>query len=244
MNLCIDIGNSLVKTAVFSGSVMRNKNQWPDLGTLEIDKIRSGHPGINNVIICSVRPDNQTLINKLKSSFPHLLVFDENTPIPVKNLYETKSTLGKDRLAAVIGANNNYPDRNVLVIDAGTAITYDVVDENNCYLGGSISPGMLLRFKSLHEFTGRLPLVRKRSNVKLVARNTEEAIASGVQNGIIFEIESYIYNLKKQFRDMVIIFTGGDAKHFDKKLKSTIFVDSNLIFTGLNRILTYNVEKN
>ncbi len=233
----------MVKTAVFSDSVLVYKKQWTDIGNNELNEIRSGYPEIENVILCSVRADNQDIINALRNLFPYLLVLDEDTAIPIENMYKTKSTLGKDRLAAVIGANNIFPGRNVLVVDAGTAITYDMIDEFNRYLGGNISPGMSLRFMSLHKFTGKLPLVTQKNNIRLLANNTEDAIASGVQNGIVFEIESYIDRLKEQFRDLAIIFTGGDSKYFDKKLKSTIFVDPNLIFTGLNRILNYNVEK-
>jgi len=243
MHLCIDIGNSLVKTAVFSGTGIIGKNLWADIGPDEIEEIRTGYPQIKNVILCSVRPDNPDLVTNIRDIFPFLLIFDHKTAIPIENLYKSKSSLGKDRLAAVTGANNIYPGRAVLVVDAGTAITYDMIDESGRYLGGNISPGISIRFRSLHEFTGRLPLVGPRKNVPLLANNTEESIVAGVMNGIIFEMESFIGRMKEQFRDLVIIFTGGDAKYFDKKLKSTIFVDPDLIFTGLNRILTYNVEK-
>ena len=234
----------MVKTAVFSGSEMKAVNNWPDIGPAEVLELRSKYPQIKNVILCSVRPENPDLINQLNSNFPFLLIFDEDTEIPLENLYRTKNTLGKDRLAAVTGANNNYPGRNVLVVDLGTAITYDLVDEFNCYLGGNISPGMTLRFRALHEFTGRLPLVQPKQKIKFMADNTEDAIAAGVEKGIIFEIESYINILENQYRNMIIIFTGGDAKYFDKKLKNTIFVDPFLILTGLNRILIYNAENN
>lgn len=242
MNLCIDIGNSMVKSAVFSGSEIQEVDHWKDIGPLEIEKLKSKHPQIKNVILCSVRPENPDLINQLRSNFPYLLEFNDDTDVPLENFYLTKNTLGKDRLAAVTGANNIYPDRNVLVVDLGTAITYDLVDEFNRYLGGNISPGMALRFRALHEFTGRLPLVKPKHNIDLLANNTEDAIAAGVQNGIIFEIDSYISKMKKQFRNIVIIITGGDAKYFDKKLKNTIFVYPFLIFTGLNRILIHNVK--
>jgi type III pantothenate kinase len=242
MKLCIDIGNSMIKTGVFTGSSMISKNNWIYFGSQEIRQLGSDFPLIKNVIISSVRQEDQALNDKLISHFGHLLVFDENTPIPLINNYKSGKTLGKDRLAAVIGANNNYPDRNVLVIDAGTAITFDIVDEFNRYLGGNISPGMTMRFRALHEYTGKLPLVDPKPEVPLIAQSTEDAIAAGIQNGIIFEIEGYIDRLSAQFRELIIIFTGGDSKYFDKKLKNIIFADPDLILTGLNRILTYNVE--
>jgi type III pantothenate kinase len=243
MNLCIDIGNTLAKTAVFSESSLEGKGNWAEIGPEEIDQVISTYPAITNVIVCSVKQPDPLLVGELKSRFARVIEFDENIPVPVKNMYKTKSTLGKDRLAAAVGANNIYPGRNVLVIDTGTAITYDVVDEFNRYLGGSISPGMSLRFRALHEFTRKLPLVRPGAEIRFPADNTEDAVSAGVQNGIIFEIESYICRLKKQFTNLEVILTGGDALYFDKKLKFTIFVDQNLILEGLNRILTYNVDK-
>jgi type III pantothenate kinase len=243
MNLCIDLGNSLAKTAVFSGSSLLGKGKSPGIGPEELDRLKTDFPGIINVILCSVRRDNRELIAGIERRFPRLVVFDENTAVPLKNMYKTDNTLGKDRLAAVTGANNIFPNRNVLVVDAGTAITYDVVDECNRFIGGNISPGMSLRFRALHEFTGMLPLVKPKRVARLLADNTRDAIAAGVENGIVFEMDTYICRLREQYRDMEIIFTGGDAKYFDKKLNYTIFVVPDLIFTGLNRILTYNVDK-
>ena len=243
MNLCIDIGNSQVKTAVYSGTRITGKSSWADIGPREVEEIKNDYPQIKNVILCSVRHDDRDLITYLRNKFSFLLVLDHETAIPVENLYESKTTLGKDRLAAITGANNNYPGRSVLVVDAGTAITYDIINESGHYLGGNISPGIALRFRSLHEFTERLPLVGPRKDVPLLANNTEESIVSGVMNGILFEMQLFINRMEEQFRNLVIIFTGGDAKYFDKKLKNTIFVDPDLIFTGLNRILTYNVEQ-
>lgn len=233
----------MIKTAVFSGYVILEKNKWHDIGIKDINKIKSVYPDIENVILCSVRPDNPDLIRNLRTNFPFLLVMESETDIPLESLYETGNTLGKDRVAAVTGANNNYPGRNVLVIDAGTAITFDMVDESNRYIGGNISPGISLRFRALHDFTGKLPLAVPKPVKHMLAKNTEDSIVAGVMLGILFEIETYIDRMKKQFSNMIIILTGGDAKYFDKKLKRPIFVDPDLIFTGLNRILIHNAEK-
>ncbi len=243
MNLCIDIGNSGVKSALFRGGDIAVRSRWTGTEVEEINKIKSGWPGIQNVIMCSVRAGTCSIERQLRESFPFVLVMDNNTAVPVKNLYHSRETLGKDRLAAITGAHNKFPGRNVLVIDAGTAVTIDVVDKKGRYLGGNISPGITMRFKALNEFTDRLPLVGPGHETGLIARNTEDAIAWGVMNGILFEIESYIRIIGKKFSDPVVIFTGGDAGYFDKKVKSTIFVDPDLIFTGLNTILKYNVSK-
>ena len=244
MNLCIDIGNSLVKTAVFSGQDIVSRLFLTTLGIDEVNTLASEYPGIKHVIICSVKPDDSSLADKLRQRFGHIINFTENTPVPVENLYETTETLGKDRLAGVIGANNIFPSSNVLIIDAGTAITFDVVDSHNRYIGGNISPGIGMRFRALHEFTGKLPLVEPQTAVSfpLLARKTKDSIIAGVQNGIIFETDSYISLLKESFEDLKIILTGGYTNFFDKKLKNTIFVDPDLILKGLNRILIYNVE--
>jgi type III pantothenate kinase len=170
----------------------------------------------------------------------YFIELNEYTDIPIENLYETKSTLGKDRLAAVIGANNIFPDSNVLVIDMGTAITYDFINTSKQFIGGTISPGMEMRFKALNHYTDQLPLLKKNENYQTIGKNTSEAIISGVQNGILFEIDGYINTLKSNYNDIKVILTGGDAIFFDKKLKNTIFVNLNLNFIGLNTILEHN----
>jgi type III pantothenate kinase len=242
MDLCIDIGNSTVKIAIFSGGTLIDKNSLPALKMADIDLLETKHQSIENVILCSVRPYDPVLTARLERSFGRVIVFDEKTPVPVVNMYETPETLGKDRLAGIVGANNIYPAKNVLVVDAGTAMTFDLIDEHSQYLGGNISPGLNMRLRALHEFTGKLPLVSAKQEVQLLARNTHDAIASGVLNGMVFEIDSYIMALKQTLGDLTVLLTGGDAIFFDKKLKSTIFVDPDLILQGLNRILSYNVE--
>ena len=200
-------------------------------------------PQTKNMIVSSVQKSSLKISEKVRKKLSYLIEFNETTPIPVDNLYTTKDTLGRDRLAAIIGANNMFPASNVLVIDAGTAITYDFINSKNQYQGGNISPGLHMRFKALHHFTGKLPLLDPNDDYTLLAKNTAGAIRSGVINGMIFEINGYIQSLKKKHKDLKTILTGGDAIFFDKKLKNTIFVDQNLVLTGLNRIIEYNVNK-
>ncbi|NJK84871.1 MAG: type III pantothenate kinase [Bacteroidales bacterium] len=151
--------------------------------------------------------------------------------------------MGKDRLAAAVGAYTIYPYFNVLVIDAGSAITFDMVSESGEYLGGNISPGLEMRFRALHEFTSKLPWVSKNENFPDAGFDTESSIVCGVQWGIINEIEGYILNYLAKFQNIKIILTGGDANFFDKKVKSPIFVVPNLVLIGLNQILKYNDKK-
>ena len=166
------------------------------------------------------------------------------TPVPIKNNYRSKSTLGLDRLAAAVGAASLFPDNDLLIIDAGTAITYDIVDKENGFMGGNISPGLRTRFRSLHHFTGRLPLLNPVAEWPDIGTTTEEAIQSGVLTGILSEVESVIELMKKKWPELRVIVTGGDAEFFDKKLKSSIFVKFEITLLGLNRILEYNVKNN
>jgi type III pantothenate kinase len=240
MNLTIDIGNSRNKFAVFDNDKILDIITKETFSISDITNILSTYPKINFSVLSTVKNIDSTIISYLKSRLSFFIYLDESTKIPIENLYQTKSTLGKDRLAAIIGANNIFPDTSVLVIDAGTAITFDFINKNKQYLGGTISPGLEMRFKALNYFTNKLPLLNKNEDFNLIADNTVKAIISGVQNGMIFEIDGYINNLKNKYDDLKIILTGGDAIFFDKKLKNTIFVNLNIINIGLNKILEHN----
>lgn len=248
MNLCIDIGNTTVKTAVFrEGKVLEAfRFTFPGIETLK--KIKEKYPETDKAITCSVRPAGEVTEWLRDAGFSKLICLDSDTPLPVTNIYRTTGSLGYDRVAAAAGANNIYPESNVLVVDAGTAITFDVVTADNKYMGGNISPGIKMRFMALNRFTSGLPLVEvnelynKDIGIKLMSDNTSDAIINGVCNSVILEVEGYIKLLYETFNPLKIIFTGGDANFFDKRLKYPIFVNSNLIFIGLNRILEYNEE--
>ena len=135
-----------------------------------------------------------------------------------------------------------FPSTNNLIFDFGTAITIDFINANNQYLGGNISPGLNTRFKALHHYTGKLPLIEKNEHFEMTGKTTEEAIISGVQKGIVYEIEGYIREMQSSFANLNVIFTGGDAFFFEKKVKNSIFVEPMLVFFGLNRILEYNAK--
>jgi type III pantothenate kinase len=178
----------------------------------------------------------------LKLKVSNVIFLNENTPVPITTGYETPATLGKDRLAAAVGANYLQPDKNILVIDAGTAITYEFIDSKGVYAGGNISPGLTTRFRALNHFTGKLPLVNETEDVPFIGSNTEMAIIAGVVNGIVFEMDGYIDTLKAQYKDFFVFLTGGHSFYFERRLKNHIFADPNLVLTGLNRILEYNAE--
>lgn len=239
MNLAIDIGNSSCKAGLYdrqekvSISIAEN----PDDGFIE--NIISEYK-IRRTIISSVRKEEPLIKNLLESEGIPVIILSYTTPLPFRMLYETPETLGTDRLAAVAGAHELFPETNVLVIDAGTAITYDLLDSVNNYVGGNISPGLHMRFRALHEFTGRLPMVSRSDIFGNLGVNTGDAIRSGVQTGLIFEINEYIRNLKNNYSELEVIITGGDAEFFSGKIEEKCTVSRDLVVDGLNYILNYN----
>ena len=239
MNLLIDIGNTRIKFAIASDQIVET-GFLPEFSEIEIDKLIRQKGGFNSCIVSAVRDLDQCMINNIKTRFSNFLILDENTMIPVKNNYQSKSSLGKDRLAAIVGAHNIFNKSHVLVIDFGTAVTFDLLEGENGYMGGTISPGLSTRFRALNEFTGKLPLFDKKETDLFIGTDTESAIITGVQNGMIFETQGYISYLEKKYPGLKVILTGGDADFFAKYLKSTIFAEPNLVFIGLNTILQYN----
>ncbi len=241
MNLTIDIGNSAAKIGLFhDNELITSRNYKVLTDDLLMDLYHSYK--FRNVILSSVSNSNLQ-INKLELLLNNYIELNYITPLPVKNLYKSPETLGNDRIAAAVGANNIFPNNTVLVIDTGTAITYDIITDNSEYLGGNISPGLNMRFRALNEYTSNLPLFEGHSEFPEFGNNTESAIISGVQKGIIYEIESYIEKTGKFYKNLKVLLTGGDINFFDKMSKKTIFVEPNLVLIGLNNILEYNVNK-
>ena len=242
MNLIIDIGNTIAKMAVFDGGRIVEVVYDSNLTLERLPEVCRTYT-IEKAIVATVIDLNERVLADLAAlPFP-LLWLNHETPLPVVNLYETPETLGYDRMAAVVGANEQFPHRNILVIDAGTCITYEFIDSKGQYHGGNISPGVQMRFRALHDYTAALPLCESCEDQTLLGRSTVEAIRQGVMNGIAFEIEGYIARLFPEIDALSIIFTGGDAKFFVKRIKNTIFAHCDLVFLGLNRILEYNASE-
>jgi type III pantothenate kinase len=242
MNLCIDQGNSSFKVGIFKQNTLIETFSYELFDEKSILTLISRF-SINYCIVSSVVLDNSNLIEKLKKYFKIVIELSHNTEIPIENRYLTPETLGKDRLAAVIGAVYLKPNEDILVIDAGTAITFDFIDHEKIYLGGNIAPGLNLRLRSLHEYTQKLPLVEPKNDSPLIGNSTESAILSGAIYGIVFEIDGYIDALKIKYPQLSTFLTGGSTFYFVTKLKSAIFAERNLVLIGLNRILQYNVQK-
>jgi type III pantothenate kinase len=239
--LIIDIGNTFVKIAVFQNVELIFQETTHKLTLQKIQELEENYQ-FRNVIISSVAELPAGIREFLEAQYS-LIELDQYTPVPIINLYKSPDTLGKDRLAAVVAATWLHPAQNCLVIDAGTCITFDLIDKDKKYHGGSISPGMQLRFKALNTFTSRLPLVTHRNFKGLVGTTTEESIQSGVINGIVFEMNGIIDRYKADFRSLKVLLTGGDMNFFAEKLKNGIFAVPNLVLIGLNEILNYNFEK-
>lgn len=242
MNLILDIGNTRVKTAVFEKDTLINLYIFDkNVIVSEIKKIIRNHQ-IKAAILSSVSIISKKKIDKLKNIIPFLSVSSE-LETPFKNLYSTPKTLGVDRIALVFGAAIKYPLKNVLIIDAGTCITFDFLNKENEYLGGAISLGIEMRYKSLHHFTSKLPLLKTEKPLNFIGNSTKQSINSGVVNGVIQEIEGVIKQYENKFLDLTIVLTGGDTNFLSKQLKSSIFANQNFLLEGLNQILIFNKNK-
>jgi len=245
MNLVLDLGNSYGKIAVCDNKKVIEAATYEKVSSKEIAYFHKRYSGLKGVIISSVVNYSREIIDYLGNLYNICIELDHSTSIPIVNKYRTPDTLGYDRIAAVVGAHTIYPKTNVLVIDAGTAITYDIVTSGGEFLGGNISQGLAIRFKSLNKYTTRLPyLERPDKKPPLVGSSTREAIQSGVVNGLLFEIDGFIAAIKQEYPKLQVVLTGGDAKYFVGMLKSSIFVDLNLNLIGLNRILEHNATEN
>jgi type III pantothenate kinase len=240
LNLVIDIGNTATKLAIFESDELIEKRQLKSLGLDKLKNLFGEYAQIKNSILCSVI-NHPLEIEQFLMNHSNFIYFNFETKIPLKNKYLTPETLGKDRLAAAIGANEIFPNQNVLCIDVGTCIKYDFLNSDNEYLGGAISPGITMRYRSLKHFTDKLPLITYSSDeTLLIGRNTEESIRSGVQLGVIAEINQTLENYHSIFPDIKTVLTGGGSTELQKHLKKDIFASPNLILKGLNNVLKYN----
>ncbi len=248
MNLVIDFGNTLRKFAIFEKNeiIKIEITDTTDSKQL-IRKVESlvkiiGKSSISSAIIVSVIDYPEDFKNYLAENF-HSLEFSHHTPIPINNQYKTPETLGKDRLAAAVAANNLFPGNNVLAVIAGTCITYEIVDANKNYRGGAISPGIRMRFDALHNFTHQLPLLDSTDSGHLTGGTTQDSIVSGVVHGTIAEVDGMIEKFRRNYENLTIILSGGNMNYFDKKLKNNIFAVPNLVLRGLNIILEFNEHR-
>ncbi|MDX2414595.1 MAG: type III pantothenate kinase [Bacteroidales bacterium] len=239
MNLAIDIGNSFYKLGIFDGDHKVFVTRTPELTIDFLNELNLKY-NIEKLIYSSVK-GNDKVLESLNSK-RDIIVLEVNAlcNLPFSIEYLSPDTLGSDRLAAVAGAYNKFKDSNVLIIDAGTAVTYDLLLAKGVYKGGNISPGLSMRFKALNTFTGKLPLVIPDYKYDMIGNNTVEAIRTGVQQGLIYEINEYIRNFKIGYKDLEIVITGGDGEFISDKVEYPLEFIEDLVIEGLNYILNYN----
>ncbi|WP_405200380.1 type III pantothenate kinase [Christiangramia sp. LLG6405-1] len=240
MNLVLDAGNTSVKAAVYQNDTLQKKLVFPkEIFLQELEKIFNDYPKITHSILSEVTKIDEKVIFELEKA-TDFLQLRPDTYIPFQNEYHTPHTLGLDRIALVAAAVDQFPKRNVLIIDAGTCITFDLKTAKEIYLGGAISPGLQMRFKSLHKFTANLPLVSAKPDVDLIGKTTESSIQSGIINGLKMELKGVVETYASEFEDLTVIFTGGDSQLLSIPTKNSIFANSNFLLEGLNFILEFN----
>ncbi|WP_127018614.1 type III pantothenate kinase [Flagellimonas beolgyonensis] len=240
MNLVIDIGNTLIKYAVFENRRMvYDQVSESGLFLSKIKELFEHYPKINYAIISSVGKLDKTE-KDIVSLFCKVHVLSSASKVPFKNSYATPHSLGVDRLALATAAFYQNPRGNTLAIDAGTCITYDMVNNAGEYVGGAISPGVRMRYKAMHNQTAGLPLLEPEELLDFVGNSTQSCMHSGVINGVACEVDGVIDQYRARYQDLTVILTGGDAHFFAKRLKNTIFANSKFLLEGLNCLLEYN----
>ena len=239
MNLVIDIGNTAVKVYLFKNNEIIKREVLSEnalihyLKLIAIDDIR-------NIICSSVTKSYKDQLSNIFKNSNYYDFSDNNLKIPFTNNYETKKSLGQDRIGLISSAVLKFQDQNSLVIDMGTCITYDFIDSQNIYHGGAISPGIRMRYSSFSNYTSNLPLLKYQDITKIIGANTEESLHIGVNNGIVGEINQYINSLKKSHSKFNVIITGGDSIFLLNKIKNAIFADQDFLEFGLNYIIKLN----
>lgn len=239
MNLAIDVGNTFTKIGVFHNGNLIEARRCLTLSLIEnIQSLTEKHP-IQKGIVAFVKNLSDDQHRWLQNRF-EVIILDPSKKLPFHNKYSTPKTLGMDRVALVAAAVKNFPNRNSLIIDAGTCITYDFLNTQREYFGGAISPGLRMRYEAMNKLTAALPLLDSAHPKNLIGSSTEESMHSGVYYGIINEIEGFITMYQNKYDDLTVILTGGDSHFLRDSLKNDIFANPNFLLEGLNHILEFN----
>jgi type III pantothenate kinase len=239
--LAIDIGNSYVKCGIFHKDTLLDSQtfqygQWSEIQHFTQNK------NIEKAVLCAVRDLPSADFKKLPLQ-GKILTLKHNLPLPITLQYQTPDTLGMDRLAAIVGAFYTYKGENVLVVDAGTCLTFDLLTSTGIYLGGAISPGRAMRLKAMHAFTAKLPEVLPDNQYHLMGQSTQEAMRNGAQTGLIAEVDHWVDSLRSALGSLKIIATGGDASYVCQYTRNSINEHPWLVLFGSIKILEYNVQK-
>lgn len=241
-DMVIDIGNTRMKVALFVHNQLDGVLTFSNRAHRQVaDLIENAdaHRGIISNVSNLAQP-----VTDLFQEHLTILAFNHATPIPIELDYETVDTLGTDRIANAVGAHKGYPSQNVLIIDFGSCIKYDIITSDGVFRGGAIAPGIQMRFKAMHQMTGRLPLIKEWSKADEIwpGKNTQASMVSGVIQGIHSEILRYIDQVNAHYNNLTVIATGGDFGFFDKAFKNIIFANPYLTLHGLHEILLYNTD--
>jgi type III pantothenate kinase len=249
MNVAVDWGNSSLKVGWFEGDMLVQTGQFATVA--ELAEALTQQPAQQGIACSTSRPAEtlQTELARLgvePGGCSNWLFLDGQTPVPIQKAYDTPHTLGADRVAAAVGATLLYPGEDCLILDLGTCITADWLSAEGVFEGGTIAPGLRMRFQAMHTFTARLPLLEVNRNnppewPRLDARNTREAMLSGALNGMRLELDGYVAEFRQQRPNGRVLLCGGDGPLFESRLKPPIFAVPPLVLWGLNRILHYNV---
>jgi type III pantothenate kinase len=240
MNLIVDIGNTSTKLAVFEGTDKLSQSRISELSHEELEEELTRYK-IDKVIISSVKKIPLIISELFLTNIPYVHILTDKSLLPFKIEYDTPETLGPDRIAAVAGAYRLYPGADILVIDAGTALTFEFLSEGS-YRGGTISPGLRMRFKALNKFTAKLPLVSPSATFTFPGKNTNDAITGGVITGMTYEINEYIRTFENKHTNFNVILTGGDSEFLKDKLNHPLTYMPDIVIDGLNYILEYNAK--
>ena len=242
MILVIDVGNTRIKGAVFEGAILLEIFVFTKIELQKnIEIILKKFEKVSDLVVSSVG-DVEKLSFLAFENVLNVHFISNADPFPFHNKYATPQTLGIDRMVLAAGATLQFPNQNRLVIDAGTCVTYDFIDQDNNYLGGAIAPGLRLRYESLHNYTAKLPLLALENPENLIGNSTSDSIHSGVVNGLVYEIDGFINEYRARYLNFIIILTGGDTDFLAKRLKNTIFANSNFLLESLNQTFQYKIK--
>jgi type III pantothenate kinase len=239
MKLILDFGNTIQKLARFEGKQLLEVTPFYNINVEDLDRFIKGKGPFSASLLSSVIPVEESIRGVLRSTTDYT-DFTAITKLPVTLKYLTPETLGQDRIAAAAAAAALWPGDDVLTIDAGTCITYDFTSRDREYLGGAISPGISMRLKALHTFTGKLPLIGQEPFDGLIGNSTRESILSGVMNGVAVEVNGTIHHYRELYPGLVVAITGGDHQFLYNRLKNNIFAVPELVLIGLNEILDHH----
>lgn len=236
MDLILDIGNTRTKAAQFLNDGIHKLHVFKNGDKNALDEMYKLDP--NAILVSCNNGASFELPSHWKDK--RTLNFTDQTPLPITNAYATPKTLGKDRLAAAVGAHFLWPKNNVLILDCGTCVTADIITATGTYLGGSISPGLTMRYQAMHQLTGALPLIEHSDISEPIGNSTQTSIQSGAYFGLLYELNGRINHYQGIFDELHTVLCGGDATYFVNSLKYRIFANQNLVLIGLNQILKHN----